>query len=113
MNGTYLDRLRAASDAAETIRQREAAAAKRLGIDSRVVCDTPLTDQIEALMHSLPPVQANRPWTMEELLLRLQGRYHARPHAMNVGTALRRLGWAQRRDWTREGGGRRYWLPPQ
>jgi len=31
---------------------------------------------------------------------------------MNVGQALRALGWTQMRDWTREGGGKRYWIPP-
>ena len=58
---------------------------------------------------SLPPVQRDRPWSMEDLVARLRGRYSTRPHPMNVGQALRTLGWTQRRDWTREGGGRRYW----
>jgi hypothetical protein len=54
-------------------------------------------------------VQRDRPWSMDELVARLQGRYSARPHPMNVGQALRALGWTQRRDWTRDGGGRRMW----
>ena len=77
-----------------------------------MLCDKPLTEQIESLMLSLPPVQQDRPWSMDELVARLQGRYSARPHPMNVGQALRALGWTQRRDWTRYGGGRRVWLRP-
>lgn len=77
--------------------------------DSRIQCDTPLTEQIEALMRSLPPAQRNRPWTMEELVARLHGRYNARPCAGSVGVALRRLGWTRIRDWSKDGGGRRVW----
>ena len=77
--------------------------------DSRIQCDTPLTDQIEALMRSLPPAQRNRPWTMEELVTRLCGRYNARPCAGEIGIALRRLGWTRIRDWSQDGGGRRVW----
>ena len=56
-----------------------------------------------------PPVQRDRGWSMEELVARLSGRYTARPHPMHVGQVLRALGWAQKRDWTRDGGGRRVW----
>jgi hypothetical protein len=70
----------------------------------------PLTEQIEALMRTLPPAQRERPWSMEDLVGRLQGRFRARPHAANVGEALRALGWTRVRDWTNEGGGRRLWL---
>jgi hypothetical protein len=104
----YIDQLKA--DTAEANLRREEAKSKSHNVDGRVLCDTPLTDQIETLMRSLSPSQRNRPWSMEELVARLQGRYSARPHAMNVGTALRQLGWQSRRNWTLDGGnGRRYW----
>ena len=77
--------------------------------NSRIQCDTPLTDQIEALMRSLPPAPRNRPWTMDELVARLRGRYNARPCAGSVGVALRRLGWTRIRDWSQDGEGRRVW----
>lgn len=77
---------------------------------SRIHCDTPLTEQIEALMRSLPPAQRDRPWSMEELVARLQGRYNARPSAGEVGIALRKIGWTRIRDWTELGRGRRMWL---
>ena len=107
MSKAYIANLRAASD--EANRQREEAKAKHKHADTRVLCDIPLTDQIEALMRSLSPAQRNRPWSMDELVARLKGRYSARPHAMNVGQALRAMGWVSKRDWTRDGAGRRYW----
>jgi hypothetical protein len=36
----------------------------------------------------------------------------ARPHTMNVGQALRALGWRRQRIYARGGGGCRYWVPP-
>ena len=72
----------------------------------------PLTDQIEDLMASLPPALRERDWAMADLVGRLQGRYRDRPHPANVGQALRALGWAQQRDWSVSGGGRRVWVPP-
>jgi hypothetical protein len=103
----YLAKLKA--DAAEANRQRDIADAKLQGADARVLCDKPLRDQIQELMLSLPSAQRNRPWSMDDLVARLQGRFSARPHAMNVGSALRQLGWHSTRDWTNAGAGRRYW----
>ena len=107
MNKAYIANLRAASDI-ENLRHEEAKA-KQTQVDTRILCDTPLIDQIEALMRSLSPAQRNRLWSMDEFVARLQGQYSARPHPMNVGQALRALGWKQGRDWTQNGGGRRYW----
>ena len=104
----YIDELKEV--AVEASRQHEEASAKYRRADPRVQCDKSLTDQIEELMRSLSPAQRDRPWSMDELVNRLQGRYSARPHPMNVGQALRSLGWVSRRDWTRDGGGRRVWL---
>ena len=105
---TYIDQLKAET-AEANLRREEEAKNKRQHAGSRVLCDVSLISQIQSLMRSLPPVQRDRPWSMEELVVRLQGRYSARPHPMNVGQALRALGWTQRRDWTRDGGGRRMW----
>jgi len=103
----YIENLRTSSDEANL--RREEAKAKGQHADPRVLCTKPLTDQIDALMSSLPPMQRDRPWTMDDFLARLQGRYTARPHAMHVGQALRALGWVSKRDWTHDGAGRRVW----
>jgi hypothetical protein len=106
----YIEQLRAERERArlETKDAIRAAERKRLR-DTRIKCDTSLTDQIEALMRSLPPAQRNRLWAMEELVARLHGRYNARPCAGSVGVALRCLGWTRLRDWSQDGGGRRVW----
>ena len=90
MREAYLAKLRAASDSANQL--HEEVRAKTPGADPRVLCDKPLTQQIESLMRSLPPVQRNCPWSMDKLVARLHGRYSARPHPMNVGQALRDAG---------------------
>lgn len=107
----YMDHLRAERERAQAELKEAIRAAERKRLrDRRIQCDTPLTDQIEGLMRSLPPAQRNRPWTMEELVARLNGRYNSRPCAGSVGLALRRLGWTRLRDWSKEGGGRRVWI---
>ena len=97
----------------ELNKQRERALARKHSADTRVSPNwSPLTEQIAALMRSLPPAQRYPPWTMEELCLRLSGKFKSNPHPMHVGMALRALGnWETRRDWSKAGGGRRYWLP--
>lgn len=105
---TYIENLRASSDEVN-LRREEEAKAQIQDADTRVMCDTPLTSEIESLMRTLSPAQGNREWSMEEWLVRLQGRYSTRPHPMHVGQALRALGWKRMRDWSVEGAGRRAW----
>ena len=109
---TYIDQLKA-DTAKANLRQEEEAKAQTHHADPRVLCDKPLTEQIEALMRSLPPVQRDRFWNMEEMCLRLNGKFSASPHPMNVGQALRALGWMRRRDYSALGRGQRYWYPPE
>ena len=72
----------------------------------------PLTDQITELMKSMPLSMLNRPWSMSEFVLRLEGKYRERPHAQQVGVALKILGWQRVRFWHRGFDGVRLWLPP-
>ena len=72
----------------------------------------PLTLQIEELMRSLPSSLRDRPWSMCDLVNRLEGKYRERPHAAKVGQALRALGWVRLRDWTISGDGSRVWVAP-
>ena len=109
---TYIASLKAASAEANR-RQAAEAAAMRKHPRSGLGNLTPLTDQIEDLMASLPPALRDRPWAMADLIGRLQGRYRDHPHAANVGAALRALGWVQQRDWSAAGGGRRVWVQPR
>jgi hypothetical protein len=72
----------------------------------------PLVQQLQTLFATLPPMQLHRPWSIEELLPRLLGRYRPRPAARQVAQALTQLGWQRTRCWKRSGLGRRYWSPP-
>ena len=106
---TYIAELKAQTE--ETNRRHAAeVAASRKHLRSALGNLTPLTDQIEGLMASLPPAQRERDWAMADLVGRLHGRYRDRPHPANVGQALRALGWTQQRDWSAAGGGRRVWV---
>ncbi len=106
---TYIKELKAKTIEAE--HRREQSNAKSRDTEMRVSPDwAPLTEQVITLMRNLPPAQRERPWAMEELCLRLKGKFERHPHPMHVGNALRSLGWVQMRDWTNAGGGRRVWV---
>ena len=108
----YIDKLTAKTAKAEHL--REQAKAKSRVVDMRVSPEwVPLAEQIEALMRNLPSAQRERPWAMEELCLRLKGKFDSHPHPMHIGKALRSLGWIQMCDWTNAGGGRRVWAQPE
>lgn len=66
--------------------------------------------QLTELMSSLPPQLRDRPWSMAELVCRLQGKYRDRPHAQQVGDALRRLGWQRLRLYGKGFDGVRVWV---
>jgi len=72
----------------------------------------PLVQQLERLLATLPPVLVNRPWSIEELLPRLEGRYRPRPASRDVAKALAALNWQRTRCWKQSGLNRRYWMPP-
>jgi hypothetical protein len=107
---SYIEELQGVCARAQHERLEALRAAERKRMhDCRINCDTPLTEQIEAFMRSLPPIQRDRPWSMDELLARLQGRFKTQPSAGDVGIALRKIGWTRSRDWSAGGSGRRYW----
>lgn len=89
----------------------EEAEAAKSRVYSRPV--RPLTQQITELMAGLPPAMRERPWSMAELVSRLEGRYRDRPHAQHVGEALRKLGWRRERNWRKGYEGVRLWLPQE
>ena len=72
----------------------------------------PLTEQIASLTATLPSAVLHRPWSLEELIPRLEGKYRPRPATRSVAQALRRLGWQERRCWKKTGLNRRLWVPP-
>lgn len=71
---------------------------------------TSLEEQISRYMGSLTKAQRDRPWSITELLPHLTGKYKERPATRLVAQALQRLGWEQKRDWTKLGRNRRLWV---
>jgi len=111
---SYLDQLREHAEEQRRIHdlEREAEAQANLVASIQAIKRTkPLEQQITELMATLPPQVRNRPWSMAELVKQLSGKYRDRPHAQNVGEALRRLGWRRVRLWRDGADGQRVWIP--
>jgi hypothetical protein len=70
-------------------------------------------ERIEALTSALPSAVLHRPWSLEELVPRLDGKYRPCPATRSVAQALRRLGWQEQRCWKKTGLNRRLWVPPE
>lgn len=109
---TYIAGLRQTVEQENATRKQERRQAADDILSTTLPTPDPLEDQIKALMASIPPAQTELPWLMDDLVKRLQGRYHERPHAQHVADALRRLKWRRERIYGPKYGGRRLWLPP-
>ncbi len=97
----------------QTQADQEARAAQITATSPKATTVKPLDQQLAELMRSLPPAVRDRPWSIKELVARLEGKAKARPHAQAVGQALRRLGWSRVRPFDASGQGQRLWLPPK
>ena len=69
----------------------------------------PLEEQIQRWWRGLSVSVQQRPFSTRDLLAQLRGRYKQRPAASAVATALRKLGFVQYRDWSKNGQGCRLW----
>ncbi len=95
---------------AQLIRMTEAAnAEKRSESPPSATTYTPLLTQLERLFATMTENQRRRDLTAAELIPRLQGEFRAHPSAAGVAAALKQLGFTQRRDYSRAGGGARVW----
>ena len=91
----------------ELARQKEAAALQTMHPGVK-----PLELQLVEFFRTLSPEQLNRPWTMDQITIKLQGKFHDHPHPQMVATELRKMGWQRRRLYSHQADGRRYWFPP-
>jgi hypothetical protein len=105
----YIDQLKA-----ETNQTREEQVrAKRVPADPRLTEDwEPLTIQIQKLMAGLPPILRSGPFTLDSIRTKIRGKYNPSPSAGDTGIALSSLGFVRKRDYSNNGNGRRFWLPP-
>jgi hypothetical protein len=104
MRSSYIEGLKAQLVEDAKARQHSAQAQDRPPVQ-------PLEQQVEALMRSLPPSEANRMWLIGDMAGRLKGTWRENPHQQNLATVLRKMGWRRKRLYGKFGG-RRFWLPP-
>ena len=107
----YIEKLKADTADANRLRE-EGARAKRAPVDSRIVSEIPLKQQVQEFLLSQPPIMRDKPISLVALRAHLQGRYNARPSAGDLGIALTALGFTRKRDHSNSGNGRRFWLSP-
>lgn len=107
----YIENLKLATAEANQMRDEEARA-KRPPTDPRIVSTTPLKQQVQEYLLSQPPIMRNKPISLMALRSQLEGRYNTRPSAGDLGIALKALGFVRKRDFSNDGNGRRFWLPP-
>ncbi len=86
-----------------------ATAEKHTELNPSATTYTPLLTQLERLFATMPANQRRRDFTVAELVPRLQGEFRAHPSAAGIAAALKQLGFAQHRDYSRAGGGARVW----
>jgi hypothetical protein len=109
----YIEKLKAGTANAETNRQREEEArAKRPPADPRIVSEIPLKQQVQEYLLSQPPIMREKPISLMSLRAHLAGRFKTRPSAGDLGIALATLGFTRKRDYSNNGNGRRFWMPP-
>lgn len=70
------------------------------------------TVRIQSWIANLPPVQLYRKFTIDEViaLATLPGHFRPTASLRYTGEALRRCGFIQKRDWTKAGRNKRYWV---
>ena len=77
---------------------------------STVATWEPLEVQIKRWWANLPPIMQQRPYQITEIAAQCRGRYRDKPALREVATALRVLGWSERRDWSVAGRNKRFWI---
>jgi hypothetical protein len=108
----YIENLKLATADARRLREEEAKA-KRPPADPRIVCEVPLKQQVQEYLRSQPPIMRDKPISLMALRAQLQARYtNGNPSAGDLGIVLTALGFSRKRDYSNEGNGRRFWLPP-
>lgn len=90
-------------------------AKERPAVVERILKTPPKLDYTKLIhdwWHSMAPATRNHPWSIETIMAAAFKDKPRRPALRCVAAALRTAGWTERRDWTRAGRNRRYWLPP-
>lgn len=62
----------------------------------------PLHIRLQRLLDTIPPSVRHQGLSLLELQTHLRGRKGGLPHIGEMGSAMRRLGWVRRREWSNE-----------
>lgn len=97
---TYLEQVRVQSDA-----QIANKSAERDASDQHAVADwterlTPLEDRLAKLLATIPPEIKCQGLSLPAIRNMLAGKWRGKCHPGELGTALRRLGYERRRNWS-------------
>ena len=67
---------------------------------------------VTAWWNNQSPVVREHPWSINTIAAAAFAGSPRKPSIQRIAEALRRLGFSERRDWTKAGRNRRYWNPP-
>lgn len=73
---------------------------------------TPLEDRLKKVLSTIPPEMQRDGLSLRALQAQLKGRWRGSAHPGEVGTALRKLGYQRRRQWSGGEGFKALWYPP-
>ncbi len=108
---TYLASLKASAEAnhAKEQAQREERACR----ETRAARErlTPLDERLTRLLATIPATVQAEGLSLASLQAALKGRWRGRCHPGELGTALRKLGFTRRRQWSGGAGFRALWYP--
>ena len=107
---TYLETVIALSDAQNDVKaaaRREAAQQAAHQWSERL---TPLEERLKRLLSQMPEEMTAQGLSLDDLRRLLAGKWRGNCHPGELGTALRKLGFVRRRNWSdAEGGFRAHW----
>lgn len=106
----YLEQVQAESDRVLAVRDAAREAEVRTTRTEWAERLTPLEDRLKKLLSEMPEEVIARGLSLDSLRRLLAGKWRGNCHPGELGTALRRLGYVRRRDWSdAEGGFRAKW----
>lgn len=106
----YLEQVQAESDRVLAVRDAAREAEVKTTRTEWDVRLTPLEDRLKKLLSEMPGEVIAQGLSLDSLRRLLAGKWRGNCHPGELGTALRKLGYVRRRDWSdAEGGFRATW----
>lgn len=111
---TYLDSVRAQSDAQAAGKSAERALGAELTTAEWAERLTPLEDRLAKLLAAIPTEIKSQGLSLPAIRNMLAGKWRGKCHPGELGAALRKLGYERRRNWSSDTQGfKAMWYPPK